>query len=75
MFECLHSGFSVAQVVMKLSTGLVWQSFIEVVNNGLLGAFAKLRIATIRVVMSVRPHGTPRLPLGRFLLNLAFEGF
>ena len=40
---------------MKLSNGLVWRSFIEVVNNGFLGTFTKLRLATVRVVMSVRP--------------------
>ena len=31
-----------------------------------LGAFAKLRKATISFVMSVRPHGTTRLPLDGF---------
>jgi len=32
-----------------------------------LGAFANLRKATISFVMSVRPYGSPRLPLdGKF---------
>jgi hypothetical protein len=31
-----------------------------------LGAFAKLREATITFVMSVRPHGITRLPLDGF---------
>jgi len=31
-----------------------------------LGAFAKLRKATISFVMSVRPHGITRLPLDGF---------
>ena len=35
-----------------------------------LGAFAKLRKATISFIISVRRHGTARLPLGRFTLNL-----
>ena len=33
-----------------------------------LGAFTELRKATISCVMSVRPHGTIRLPLDAFLM-------
>jgi hypothetical protein len=43
-----------------------------------LGAFAKLRKATITLVMfcpAVRPHLTPRLPLDGFSRNLIFEYF
>jgi hypothetical protein len=40
-----------------------------------LGAFAKLRRATISFVMSVRPHGTTRLPLDGVSWNLIFEYF
>ena len=40
-----------------------------------LGAFTKLRKATINLLMSVRPHGTTRLPLDGFLLNLVYEHF
>jgi hypothetical protein len=40
-----------------------------------LGAFAKLRNATISFVMSVCPQGTTRLPLDRFSWNLIFEDF
>ena len=40
-----------------------------------LGAFAKLRRATISFLMSVRPHGTNWLPLDGFSLSLLFEGF
>jgi len=32
-----------------------------------LGAFSKLRNATVGFVMSGRPHGTTRLPLDGFL--------
>jgi hypothetical protein len=39
-----------------------------------LGAFAKVRRATISFVMSVRPHGRTRLPLDGFLWN-TFEFF
>jgi len=39
-----------------------------------LGAFAKLREAPISF-MSVRPHGTTRLPLDGFSLNLVFQDF
>jgi hypothetical protein len=35
-----------------------------------LGAFAKLRKANISFVISVRPHGTARLPLEGFSLTL-----
>ena len=44
-----------------------------------LDAFAKLRKATISLVMSVRPsaclHGITRLPLDVFLWNLIFDFF
>jgi hypothetical protein len=43
-------------------------------RQGFLGAFEKLRKATISFVMpgrlSVRLHGTPRFPLNGFPLNL-----
>ena len=39
--------------------------FYENLRN-ILGAIAKLRKATISFVMSVRPHGTIRLPLHEF---------
>ena len=49
--------------------------------HAFLDAFAKLRKATISFVISVcpivcpsvRPHGTTRLPLDGFGLNLTFE--
>ena len=41
----------------------------------LLSAYAKLQKATINFVSSVRPHGTTRLPLDGFSLNLTFEYF
>jgi hypothetical protein len=44
----------------------------------LKGAFAKLRKVTINFVMSIhsfRPHGTTRLPLNEFSLNLIFKLF
>jgi len=40
-----------------------------------LGAFSKLRKATIGFVMSVLPHGTTRLPLDGVSWNLIFEDF
>ena len=40
-----------------------------------LDVFAKLRKATIGFVMSVRPHGTTRLPLDRFSQSLVSEYF
>jgi hypothetical protein len=48
-------------------------------NTRLLGAFAKLGIVTTSFVMSVclsvRSHGTTRLPLDGFSWNLIFEDF
>jgi len=44
-------------------------------NSSFLGAFAELRRATISFVMSVRPHGTTRLPLDGFSSNLISEYF
>ena len=41
----------------------------------LLSAFAKLRKATVSFVMSVLQHGTNRLALDGFWLNLIFELF
>jgi hypothetical protein len=49
-------------------TAIVWQRLKQVKNAAeeanllLLGAFAKLRKATISFVMSVCPHGKTRLP-------------
>ena len=40
-----------------------------------LGAFPKLRKAFISFFISVRPHGTTRLPLDGFSWNLIFEDF
>ena len=44
-------------------------------GRGFLGAFAKLRKATVSFVMSVRPEETTRLALEGSLLNLVFELF
>jgi hypothetical protein len=48
-------------------------------HSQFLGAFAKLRKATISFVMSVRPsfcpHGTTRLPMDEFPLNFIFVYF
>ena len=56
-----------------------WYALSVRVLSSFLGAFAKLRKATISFVMSVclsvRPHGTTRLPLDGFLWNLIFEDF
>jgi hypothetical protein len=43
--------------------------------NRFLGAFAKLRKATISFVMSVRAHGKTWLPVDGFWWNLVFEVF
>jgi hypothetical protein len=43
--------------------------------GGFLGAFAKLRKATVAFLMSVRSHGETRLPLDGVSWNLIFEFF
>ena len=45
------------------------------VSENVRRVFAKLRKATTNFVMSVRPHGTTRLPLNGFSWNLIFEDF
>jgi hypothetical protein len=54
----------------------VWQTKLHTTNpfSYFLGAFAKLRKVTISF-MSVCPHGTTRLSLDGFWLNLIFEIF
>jgi len=42
-------------------------------NEEILGAFGKLRKATISYVMSVRPYRTTRLPLDVISLNWIFR--
>ena len=46
-----------------------------VIHTTFLGAFEKLRKATINFVVSVRPHGTTGLPLDGLWWNLLFELF
>jgi len=41
----------------------------------ILGALAQLRIPTISLIVSARPHETIRLPLEGFSFNLKFEFF
>jgi hypothetical protein len=68
--------FTVDKKEMKIS-------FSRLKCAAILGAFAKMRKATINSVMSVcpslrpsvRPHGTTRLPLDRFSLTLICEYF
>ena len=65
-----HIWFLLPVIVAVLWLNEIWN---------VLGAFAKLRKATIRFVVflcpSVRLHGTTRLPLDGFSLNLIFEYF
>jgi len=45
-------------------------------RNSFLGEFAKLRKATISVILPVlRPHGTTRLPLDGYSSKFTFEDF
>jgi hypothetical protein len=43
--------------------------------NGFSGSFAKSRKININFVMSVRPHGTTRLPMDAYSRNFVFEDF
>jgi hypothetical protein len=61
-----------ARKSLETCTGAVEKSSVQslyektVLLFSVLGAFAKLRKATISVVMSVRPHATTQLPLDGF---------
>ena len=66
---------------VKACNDILW---INVTDNNVLyttpkslflGAFAKLRIATISFDVSLHPHGTTRLPLDGFTWNLLLEYF
>jgi hypothetical protein len=48
--------------------------FLEL-TDCFLGAFAKLRKATINSVMSVCPHGTAQSPTGRIFMKFGIYGF
>ena len=62
----------VPTITTALSSVLFICTSIQV---AILGAFPKLRKATMSFVMSVRPHGTPQLPLAGVSWNLIFEDF
>jgi hypothetical protein len=72
-----------AEILCAWSPGplnFVWWCLIFSAQSfQVLGAFAKLRKATVSCVMSVppagRPHGTTWLPLHGFSRNLAFDDF
>jgi hypothetical protein len=51
------------------------QCFRSVLSHRFLGAFAKLRKATVSFVICVMPHVATRLPLNGLLLNFIFECF
>ena len=65
-----------APLLKKLSFWVNFEPVFSVNVNWytILGAFAELRKVTVSF-MSVCPHGTTRLPLDRFWLNLLFELF
>jgi hypothetical protein len=44
-------------------------------ENSTVNRVRKMANVTIGFVVSVRPHGTTRLPLDEFSLNLLFEYF
>ena len=69
--QCVHS-LAVGELVK--TTVFLWQT-VSVLDYQFLGAFAKLRKITISYFMSVRPHGTTRLPLEGFLWNFMFDYF
>jgi hypothetical protein len=54
----------VADMVEKKMLRGLWSGNLKEPES--LGAFSKLRKATISFVVSVRPHGTTRLLLGGF---------
>jgi hypothetical protein len=77
VFPCQAGYFfviSAAVIFVKLSYPLSWLALWDT-SRGCIGAFAKLRNATVSFVMSVCPHGTTRHPLDGFSLNLILEDF
>jgi hypothetical protein len=56
--------------------GVTFQGVYCAVGSGVLGTFQEVRKASITFVLSARPpHGTARLPVDGFTLNLIFECF
>jgi hypothetical protein len=77
MLSSLSLGIFDYMFVMSHDVSLVFSwnftSFRSVKRTPVfLGAFAKLRKATISFVISVRSHGTTRLPLEGFSRNFMF---
>jgi len=69
LLNCLRArslnDFKIVSLIMQWSVSVLAERF--------LGAFAKLRKATVSFLMSVRPHGTTLLPLDRCSWNFKFE--
>jgi hypothetical protein len=61
--------------IFKSVKWIICSKFCPLLLFPFLGPLAKLRKATISFVFSLRPHGTTRLLLDRFSLNLIFDDF
>ena len=75
MFNCDIFLWSVMYITVIYGHYFIWQLSVANRVDSFLGAFTKLRKATISFVMSVCPHGTTRLPLDGYWWNLIFETF
>ena len=65
LYAEIGAGVSSVYTVTKLRAGRYRSSTLKR-NKIFLGAFAKLREATVSFVTSVRPYGTTRRPLDGF---------
>jgi hypothetical protein len=61
--------------ILKSVKWIIRGKFCPLLLFPFLGPLEKLRKAAISFIMSLRPHGTTRLLLDRFSLNLIFEDF
>jgi hypothetical protein len=61
-----NNHFHIASYTGLLVIAIKLKAKENIFKVAMLGAFAKFRKATINFVMSVRPHGTIRLPLEGF---------
>jgi hypothetical protein len=72
LLEKLTVNFAASQEIPRIYGT---RKFLTVPQEPAIGAFTRLRKATIRFAMSVRPHGKTWLPLDGFSWNFIFQCF
>ena len=71
----MSSNFCTRDNIRFIGVAHYQRTYFSYTKLQFLGAFAKLRKASISFVMSVYPHETTRFPVDWFWLNLTFELF